>query len=161
MCNGVGYRRLVSTPAPRPARRSRGGRSALPGRASSTHREGRNSPTKRTRPKATKKANLAVRSGEGAIHCDHRPSQRPSAENPAACPVFFAGHVLSGEAPGGVSRGPRAPSQDGRPSCFQKGIVLGHFLRTPCWAVFTLLLSLESYNLSFQATDNPRSVFRS
>ena len=27
-------------------------------------------------------------------------------------------------------------------------------------AVFTFLLSLESHNLSSQATDNPRSVFR-
>jgi hypothetical protein len=40
-CNGVGYRRLVST--------------------SSTQREGRDSPTKRIKPKATKKAHLTVR----------------------------------------------------------------------------------------------------
>jgi hypothetical protein len=35
----------------------------------------------------TNKGILAVRSGEGAIHCDYRPSQRTSAENPAA---YFA-----------------------------------------------------------------------
>jgi hypothetical protein len=34
---------------------------------------------------------LAVRSGEGAIHCDRRPSQRPSVENPARLPRICCG----------------------------------------------------------------------
>ncbi len=74
----------------------------------------------------------------------HRPPRRGPGPQNRQIPKSPAPRLPAPLTSRGCGVAGRARSQDGRASCFQKGIVLGHFLRTLCWARFFKVLQLHA-----------------